>query len=86
MSEEQLIAFKKAVKGDTTIQDKLKAAADADAVVMIAKAAGFMISVNDLQKGQEVSDEELDGVVGGSIGGGGGVRMGARGIYDFINS
>ena len=33
---------------------------------MIARAAGFMISVDDLQQGQEVSDAELEGVAGGA--------------------
>ena len=44
MSEEQLKAFLEKVKGDTNLQEKLKAAADADAVATIAKEAGFSIS------------------------------------------
>jgi len=39
MSEEQLKAFLEAVKADAGLQEKLKAAADVDAVVAIAKAA-----------------------------------------------
>ena len=46
MSEEQLKAFLEKVKGNTSLQEKLKAAADANAVVEIAKAAGFMISAD----------------------------------------
>ena len=66
MSEEQLKAFLEKVKADTSLQDKLKATADADAVLAIAKEAGFMISAEDLTKAQsEVSDEELEGVAGG---------------------
>ena len=42
MSEEQLKAFVEAVKADATLQEKLNAAADADAVVAISKAAGFV--------------------------------------------
>ena len=62
MSEEQLKAFLEKVKADTSLQEKLKAAADADAVLAIAKEAGFMISAEDLTKAQsEVSDEELYG-------------------------
>ena len=38
MSEEQLKAFLEKVKADTSLQEKLKAAADNDAVVAIAKA------------------------------------------------
>ena len=68
MSEEQLKAFLEKVKGDTSLQEKLKAAADADAVAAIAKAAGFSISADDLKNAQfEISEEELDGVAGGGL-------------------
>ena len=66
MSEEQLKSFLEKVKGDTTLQEKLKAAADSDAVLAIAKEAGFSISADDLKNAQsEVSEEELEGVAGG---------------------
>ena len=66
MSEEQLKAFLEAVKADAGLQEKLKAAVDADAVTAIAKDAGFMISIDDLKNAQsELSDEELEGVAGG---------------------
>jgi len=66
MSEEQLKAFLEKVKGDTSLQEKLKAAADAEAVAAIAKEAGFMISADDLTKAQsELSDQELEGMSGG---------------------
>ena len=66
MSEEQLKAFLEKVKADTSLQEKLKAAADANAVAAIAKEAGFSISADDLAKAQsELSDEELEGVAGG---------------------
>ena len=66
MSEEQLKAFLEKVKADTSLQERLKAAADADAVVSIAKEEGFSISVDDLKNAQsEVSEEELEGVAGG---------------------
>ncbi|QBE69385.1 hypothetical protein SynWH8101_1803 [Synechococcus sp. WH 8101] len=66
MSEDQLIAFLEAVKADAGLQERLKIAKDADAVVAIAQAAGFVISANDLMKAQaELSDEELEGVAGG---------------------
>jgi predicted ribosomally synthesized peptide with nif11-like leader len=41
MSEEQLKAFMEAVKADAGLQEKLKAAADYDAVVAIAKRMGY---------------------------------------------
>ena len=69
MSEEQLKAFLEKVQGDTSLQEKIKAAADADAVAAIAKEAGFSISADDLTtKAQsELSDEELEGVAGGTM-------------------
>ena len=69
MSEEQLKAFLEAVKADTGLQEQLKAAADADAVVAIAKAKGFLISADDLKNAQSgLSDEELEGMAGGGAG------------------
>ena len=66
MSEEQLTAFLEKVQGETSLQEKLKAAADANAVAAIAKEAGFSISADDLAKAQsELSEEELEGVAGG---------------------
>ena len=72
MSEEQLKAFLDAVKADEGLQEKLKAASNADAVEAIAKAAGFVISTDELKKAKEsqaeLSDEELEGNVSGAYG------------------
>jgi len=68
ISEEQLKAFMEAVKADAGLQEKLNAAADADAVVGIAKEAGFVISADELQRAQagtEVSEKDLEGISGG---------------------
>ena len=68
MSEEQLKAFIEKVKADTSLQEKLKAAADTNAVVAIAKEAGFSISAEDYASelyASELSDEELEGAAGG---------------------
>ena len=66
MSEEQLKPFLEAVKADAGLQEKLNSATDADAVVAIAKAAGFVISADNLKEAQvELSDVELEGVTGG---------------------
>ena len=74
MSQEQLKAFLEKVQSDNNLQEKLKAAADANAVVAIAKEAGFMISADNINKAQtkisddaisEVTEEELKGVAGG---------------------
>ena len=67
MSEEQLKAFLEKVKGDTNLQEKLNAAADSDAILAIAKEAGFVISADDWNEFQsEVSDEELEAATGGA--------------------
>ena len=69
MSEEQLNAFLEKLKGDTSLQEKLKAAASPEAAIDIAKAAGFSITAGDIQSMQsatvELSDEELQGAAGG---------------------
>ena len=46
MSEDQLKAFLEAVKADVGLQERLNAAADADAAVAIAKEVGFVISAD----------------------------------------
>ena len=69
MSEEQLKAFLEKVKGDTSLQEKLNAAASPDGAVEIAKEAGFSITAEDIQSMQsatvELSDEELGNAAGG---------------------
>ena len=69
MSEEQLKAFVEKVKADTSLQEKLKAAASPEAAIDIAKEAGFSINAADIQSMQsatvELSDEELEGAAGG---------------------
>ena len=69
MSEEQLRAFLEKVKDDSSLQEKLKTAADVDAVAAIAKETGFSISTDDLNNAQsrvrELSEEELESVAGG---------------------
>ena len=69
MSEEQLKAFLEKVKSDTSLQEKLKAAADVDAALAIAKEAGFAITEEDIHSMQsattEMSDDELEDAAGG---------------------
>ena len=81
MSAEQLRAFWEAVEGDTSLQNKLSASTDGeidtpievDAVIAIAKDAGFTITAGDLLKADaqailELNDEELEEVAGGVSG------------------
>ena len=66
MLQEQFKAFREAVKADSGLQERLKAASDAEAVMAIANAEGYMLSVGDIQKVQaSTSDEELGAVIGG---------------------
>jgi predicted ribosomally synthesized peptide with nif11-like leader len=70
MSEEQLAALLAKLKDDAGLQEKLKGAADLDAILAIAKDAGFEISKAAWLRYQanqtlELSDEELEGVAGG---------------------
>jgi len=72
MSEEQLAALLAKLKDDAGLQEKLKGAADLDAVLAIAKDAGFDVSKAAWLRYQanqtlELSDEELEGVAGGSL-------------------
>jgi predicted ribosomally synthesized peptide with nif11-like leader len=72
MSEEQLAALLAKLKDDAGLQEKLKAAADLDAALALAKEAGFDVSKADWLKYQanqtlELSDEELEGVAGGKL-------------------
>ena len=61
MTEEQLKAFIEKVKGDTSLQEKLKAAADADAVAAIAQEAGFNVSAETIVKAQSTYMELAEG-------------------------
>ena len=70
MSEEQLAALLAKLKDDVGLQEKLKSAADLDAVLAIAKDAGFDISKAAWLRYQanqtlELSNEELEGIAGG---------------------
>ena len=71
MSEEQLKAFLEKVQSDTSLQEKLKAAASPEAAVDIAKEAGFAITAEDIQSMQsapvELSDVELESAAGGQL-------------------
>jgi predicted ribosomally synthesized peptide with nif11-like leader len=71
MSEEQLSALLAKLEEDEGLQEKLNGAADIDAVVAIAKEAGFELSKADWLKHQayknmELTSEELDSVSGGT--------------------
>lgn len=70
MSEWQLNAFLAAVKADASLQEKVNASTDSDAVVAIAHASDFLISADEIKEfrltPQPLSDAELEGVTGGA--------------------
>ncbi|WP_186540978.1 Nif11-like leader peptide family natural product precursor [Synechococcus sp. BIOS-E4-1] len=63
MSEEQLKAFLEKVKGDTSLQEKLKAAKSPEDVVDIAKEHGYEFTADKIN---QLSERELEGVSGGA--------------------
>ncbi|QNI54561.1 nif11-like leader peptide domain protein [Synechococcus sp. BIOS-E4-1] len=63
MSEEQLKAFLTKVKGDSNLQEKLKAANSLEDVVSIGKEYGHEFTS---EKISQLSEEELEEVVGGN--------------------
>ena len=66
MPEEQLKAFLEKVKGDTSLQEKLKAASDLESIIAIAKDTGLSFSTDDIKKVKsEISDAELEAAAGG---------------------
>ena len=64
MSKEQLKAFLEKVKGDTSLQDKLKAAKSPDDLVEIAKDHGHEFETEHIS---QLTEEELEGMSGGTI-------------------
>ncbi len=71
MSEEQLSALLAKLKDDARLQEKFKSVADLDALVSMAKEAGFDVSKADwlkfqAQQTQDLSDDELENVSGGT--------------------
>ena len=66
----QFKAFLEAVEADAALQEKVQTEASryADAVVAIAKEAGFGIAADDVKRVQlEISEDDLKGVTGGGI-------------------
>ena len=62
MTLDQLKAFLEKVRGDSNLQDKLKAAKTPEDVVGIAKEHGHEFTIDKIA---ELSEEELEGVAGG---------------------
>ena len=68
MPDDQFKAFMEDVEDDAALQEKVHTEANryADAVVAIAKEAGFGITAEDVKRAQlEISEDDLEGVTGG---------------------
>ena len=64
MSLDQLKAFLEKVKGDSNLQEKLKAAKSPEDVVSIAKEHGHDLGTEHIS---QLSEEELESVSGGTV-------------------
>ena len=62
MSEEQLKAFLEKVKGDTSLQEKIKSAQSIEEVLSMAKKFGHVFGSETLG---QLSEEELESLSGG---------------------
>lgn len=69
--EDQIQALINALKADTSLQERLKAATNFDEVVAIAAEARFVVTKAEVLQAQaqsvELSDRELEDVIGGSV-------------------
>ena len=66
MTDDLIAAFLQKTNGDASIQEKIKEAKDIDAVIDIAKSAGFNISADQFAKAKsEMTDNELETATGG---------------------
>ena len=82
MSEEQLKAFLAKVKGDSNLQEKLKAAKSPEDVVGIAKEHDHYFTSETLSKGQ-ITDEEMEKLAGGGTRG---YCAGGGDMYSLCNT
>ena len=70
MPDDQFKAFLEAVEADAALQEKVQTEASryADAVVAIAKEAGFEITAEAVKRAHlEISEDDLAGVTGGAV-------------------
>lgn len=71
MSDQQLKDFLQAVAADPELQKRLENVSDIDSLVILAKEAGFALSVDHAKKGyelmSEVSEQALERIAGGSL-------------------
>ncbi len=68
MSKENLEQFMEQVAGSKELQARIGEEIDAEALIALGAECGCEFTVEELQESAELSDEELDGVAGGSSG------------------
>lgn len=69
MSQDNLKAFLKKVDSDKSIQKKILGVADVDTIILIAKEAGFALSVDEVTEGLlTLNDDQLEQVAAGLSG------------------
>ena len=69
MAEDQLTAFLEAVEADAVLQEKINGVTGVDALLAIAKEAGYVFTAEDvsvLKAEKELTDDEVADVSGGS--------------------
>ena len=66
MAEAQLKAFLEEIKLDADLQKQVQMASNTKAIASIAHAAGFVVSEEDLHLADQIGDQELKDVSGGS--------------------
>jgi len=70
MTKEQLTELLGQVQNNARLQEQLKAADNADAVISIAQNAGFQVIATNFNKDQsKLLEEDLEGVNGGTSSG-----------------
>ena len=67
MGKENLEQFMKQVADSEDLQAKIGAEITGDALVALGAVHGCEFSIEDVQAGAELSDEELEGVAGGLV-------------------
>ena len=82
MSLEQLKAFLEKVKGDSNLQEKLKAARSPEHVIGIAEECGHYFNSETLSKGQ-LTEEEMEKLAGGGTRG---YCAGGGDMYSLCNT
>ena len=67
MSKESLEQFMSQVVEDEELQTRIGDEINTESLIALGAECGFEFTAEDLQESAELSDEELDGIAGGSL-------------------